>query len=753
MNQYYIYSFIIPFILSIALLPVVRKFAFRIGFVDLPGEGKNQLSPVPLGGGILLFLGFLTVFMVLTSILNLDDFKSAVGIAAGSTFVMLIGLYHDALNMGAMQKLSGQVISALIFLAFAQKTPPVVSVPVYFIIAIIWIVLIQNSFNFLDNMDGLCGGISFTISVGLGILFILKEMPLFAILSFALAGGALGFLKYNLPPAGVYLGDSGSLFFGYAIACLSLVHFCTSKSLLAALSPLIIVAYPIFDLVFVTFSRLNESRNVYLGGFDSSAHKITFLGLTKGTTLLVIQLINVALVAIGIAVFFLGESPYQVLLLIILTFILAFIGTHLYRSILFLRYRIFAIIVDLAAVNLTLVIYVLVRFNDSMAVTGFAYLTDFIVPMAWINLFWIVTYSAGGLYDLSYELKFRSQLAAIVRLALIGFLIFAAATYQPGKGLQASVISLLIFAALLIAISTILRLLFSKLLERYRSSKSGRLPAVVIAMHPTIIVEDLSHYQDHYDIKGYFGKRNSRDLQYLGEIETIGDYLRENKIARVILDIASDNYDNLNPVFGAAFYMETRFLISNPDSTNLRGLRKMATRYGNIAMISLSQRQIFVRFAKRLSDFVISGILLFFSIPYFAFRFTLDGFKPLSQNRRASAITKACRECELWGAYRGGVFCHRNIWGLISVLKGDLSLVGTTVTLRSDLENSESNPGIWRKFLVRPGMFGPGYDFKSPDDAFKADLHYAENATILYDVGILLRQMTKILSIRKSGSA
>jgi lipopolysaccharide/colanic/teichoic acid biosynthesis glycosyltransferase len=287
----------------------------------------------------------------------------------------------------------------------------------------------------------------------------------------------------------------------------------------------------------------------------------------------------------------------------------------------------------------------------------------------------------------------------------------------------------------------------------YRKSSSGQLSAVIVGDNRADTEESLGLFDGRYIIAGYFGKESRPGYPHLGDLDRLGEFLRENKIARVILDLSPDNFENLNPLFSSAFYMETRFLVANRDQENFKGLRKTATRYAGIYIISLSHRQIFAKLLKRIFDFSFAGILLALSSPYLLIRLIYESSQRKLSSRRVTAITKGCRECELWGSRLRGNYHVRNIWGLISVLKGDLSLVGTTITYKSDLKAPGLSHGIWRKFLVRPGLFGPGYQAASPEESFSADLRYAENATILYDIAFLLGQLFGISSIRKSGSA
>jgi len=746
MSLFYIASFVVPFLLGMFLIPQIRKYALKWDFVDVPSARKIHSAPIPLGGGLIVFVGFLTVFVVFTSFLHLGDMKSAVGIVAGAVLIFMIGIYDDAYEMGVLPKMLGQIMAAIIFLAFVEKIPPVMSLPVYFAFGIFWMVGIQNAMNFLDNMDGLCAGVSMSIAIGLGMLFVFKDMPIFAIMSFALAGGALGFLRFNLPPASIFLGDTGSLIFGFSLSCLAIVHLNTSKSLAGALSPLLIMAYPICDLTVVTVSRLNDGRKVYIGGKDHSSHKINFMGLSRRATVFTIHAINTALMLFGIALFFMSDSPYQTLAIVILAFILAFTGAHLYKNILYLRYKIFSLLLDIVAVNLTFALYIAVRYFSGLFLSGsLAIFTEMVVPLAWINIFWLLMYSASGLYDIPFELKFKRHMLALIRPIALGVLAFALVTYKPGVGFQVSMASLGVFALTQFIINSMMRYMYYRW-HGIRTNYPERRPeAIIVKLHPgEICDQDLVRFAMHYSIKGYVGDPDEVKARYLGPTEKLGDILRDNRVARVILDLPENQYGELLSVFNSAFFMDTRFLVKKADYDNLRGLKRYPTRFGDLCVITFSLKKIFPRLVKRLCDFFLSAVFLLPAAPWMAIKLLYARIKKVNFLESTPIFGRGGKACEIL-CPRGadGRLHYRTPWALFAVLRGDLSLVGTTISIGGNKGEEEMLPGKWRKYLTKPGLLGPGYYGKTEREKFDLDLDYIERASIFFDFRVGLRQMLK----------
>ncbi|MDP2912811.1 MAG: MraY family glycosyltransferase, partial [Candidatus Omnitrophota bacterium] len=153
----------------------------------------------------------------------------------------------------------------------------------------IWIIGITNSFNLLDNMNGLSAGIASIAAAFFGIIAYMNGQPMVCALSFAVAGSTLGFLKHNFPKANIFMGDAGSLIVGYLLSTISILTSWKIDTWTISLAvPLLILGYPIFDTTLVTVIRLLQGRSVFDGGKDHSSHRLALLGLKRFRAVLVI---------------------------------------------------------------------------------------------------------------------------------------------------------------------------------------------------------------------------------------------------------------------------------------------------------------------------------------------------------------------------------------------------------------------------------------------------------------------------------
>jgi UDP-GlcNAc:undecaprenyl-phosphate GlcNAc-1-phosphate transferase len=748
MNKFYVSAFAASFLFAIIFVPLVRKLALGIGFVDVPSARKVHKSPIPLGGGLPVILGSLAVFALVVFLFKLHLPESIIGMIAGTLLLTVVGLFDDFHELDFITKLMGQIVAAIIFVAFLDKYSAFLSLPVQIAFTIIWIVALENAFNFLDNMDGLCAGVSMIIAIGLGILFLLKEMPVFAVLSFATAGGTLGFLRYNIYPAKIFLGDAGSLFLGFMLSCLAIVHLNTSKSLTVALAPILIMTYPIFDLMFVSISRIKEGRKVYVGGKDHSSHKISFMGLTQKNTVFVIQLINLLLVISAVVLFLNEYSPYYTLVIAGLALLLSFVGVHLYKNFLFLKERFEAGLFDLIAINSTLLVYYYIKYESGLFVSAAAVSIDTLpVLMAWISIFWILLFAGSGFYDVPFELRFRGHLSILTKNIIFGALVFLLANFKPGVGFQISLVSFAIFMLLLFAIGSSLRaILYARFSGKFTTA-GRKMNAVVVNPTGAIVAGSPGEiFGLRYNLLGYIGAETDYGLKRLGDSSEMEDVLRVTKAARVILDVGESDYRNLTAIFESPYYMETIFIVRANGQDNLRGLKRYRSNDKHIDIISIRHRRLFPRIVRRLLDLVFSIAALILASPYQGIKALIAGRKKNKILRQVEIVLRGEKKTKIKAFYgMANSDAVRNYAALLSVLKGYLSLYGPTITTVDEYELSkDSIPGYWRKFLLKPGLFGPGYSGRTPDERFKLDLAYMEKTSLCGDLIMMARQILRI---------
>jgi UDP-GlcNAc:undecaprenyl-phosphate GlcNAc-1-phosphate transferase len=320
-------AFFIAIIISYGFTPLARQIAFRIRLLDHPNSKKSHAHPIPLLGGLSMFMAFFTAVFFTTHI-NTHMY----GILIGAAILMAVGIVDDRLGMMPRMKLSAQILVALI----AHKAGVrIITFEDYYIsmfFTVFWIVGITNAFNLLDNLNGLSSGIAGISSIFFGIIALMNSQVYIAILSFAMAGACFGFLKHNFPRASIFMGDSGSMFLGFVLACIAILGSWETEKISLSLSlPILILGYPIFDTTLVTFLRLREKRSIFIGGKDHSSHILASLKFKKKRAVLVIYTICVLL---GCGAFLLSVLPAAAgaAILAVTAFSMAFFGVYLAKK-------------------------------------------------------------------------------------------------------------------------------------------------------------------------------------------------------------------------------------------------------------------------------------------------------------------------------------------------------------------------------------------------------------------------------------
>lgn len=294
----YILCVIAPFVLSLIFTPLVRIFAIRYGLVSHPRADRWHKSPTALLGGMGIYLASVIPAFFLTK-----PNKNVIGLFLGATFLLIVGLIDDKFHLRPYTKLFAQIVAGCIIIFFGVTIG--LSVDVFLIIplTLLWIVGVTNSFNLLDNIDGLCAGIA-AIS-GLMLFFsslFFSNNPL-GIYGLILFGATIGFLPYNFNPAKIFMGDSGSMFLGYSLAVISIggITRHLSSLLTTMLIPVLILSVPIFDTLFVMVVRKLQGKRMFQGGKDHTSHRLVTLGLSQRKTVLLLYGISIAFGLIAIS--------------------------------------------------------------------------------------------------------------------------------------------------------------------------------------------------------------------------------------------------------------------------------------------------------------------------------------------------------------------------------------------------------------------------------------------------------------------
>jgi UDP-GlcNAc:undecaprenyl-phosphate GlcNAc-1-phosphate transferase len=264
----------VTFLVVVAVIPLVRRLALAKGITDHPAPGKVHSTPTPYLGGVAISLGAVACSFAL------PDWQSeAAAILAGAVMVGVVGLVDDIRTVPPIVRLAVEGSAAAVAVAAGARVS-IFGEPYDYLITILWIVVITNAFNLLDNMDAAGGVIATTIAVALAVTALLEGQRLVGGLAVILAAACVGFLLYNWHPARIFMGDAGSLFLGYLLAVISL-KLKTGVPYTASVTALVLLVGPaVFDTTLVVISRTRAQRPIFVGGTDHTAHRLVLLGCT-----------------------------------------------------------------------------------------------------------------------------------------------------------------------------------------------------------------------------------------------------------------------------------------------------------------------------------------------------------------------------------------------------------------------------------------------------------------------------------------
>jgi UDP-GlcNAc:undecaprenyl-phosphate GlcNAc-1-phosphate transferase len=336
------------FALSAVLTVAAKALAPRAGLVAHPAADRYHREVIPLGGGVAVF-GTLALIIAAAAVVvrflvaggpfawlaesaNLDpaDFLRRMDELA---FVLLcmsvlfvLGLWDDKKSLGPFIKLAVQFAVALVAAAMAEIRVEffIENRVVTCVLSALWIVLIINAFNFLDNMDGAAAGIAAIVSAILFVAAAQSGQILVGGLALAFIGTLLGFLLFNFPPAKIFMGDAGSLVVGFFVALLTLrttyYHEAQSGMWYPVLMPLLALAVPLYDFASVTLLRLSQGKSPFVGDTQHFSHRLQRRGLSDTQTVLTLYL---ATLCTGLGATFLSQvNRTGAILIFIQTFLI-----------------------------------------------------------------------------------------------------------------------------------------------------------------------------------------------------------------------------------------------------------------------------------------------------------------------------------------------------------------------------------------------------------------------------------------------
>lgn len=302
----YFFIFLMGFFSVFVLTPFMKKLAFKVGFVDLPTKRKKHEKPMPLLGGVGIFIGFLIGYIGFVRPIDKKFFY----ILIAAALVIIIGLVDDwyktqSREFGILPRLVVQIIAAtLVYKAgvvFSGYNNPFTHTYVIlpqvlrYLLSVIWIVGVTTVINWCDGMDGLAGSLSAISAVTLFVVAIVKGQSDSAAMSILLVGTVLGFLRYNKHPAQIFMGDSGANFLGFMLAIIALDGAFKQTTVISIFIPILSLGVPIFDNIFVILKRFIEGKPIYKADRSQIHYRLESKGMNEIQVVSFICLISTCL--------------------------------------------------------------------------------------------------------------------------------------------------------------------------------------------------------------------------------------------------------------------------------------------------------------------------------------------------------------------------------------------------------------------------------------------------------------------------
>lgn len=302
-------------LLGLALTRVATRIAWSVGYLDHPEARKLHTAATALLGGVGIFIAALAAWLVAGSARPGGPNSQVPALVGGALIALLLGLWDDRFGMPVIPKLVGQTAAAAVLLASGAMPDLHLGPAANVVVTLIVLVALMNAVNFLDNMNGMVAGLAAIALLGFAWGSFERGAHGVAAAQLAIAGACIGFLPYNFPGARIFLGDAGSLFLGYSLGASAVLAFEGGPRGWGQLGPVLALAYPAFDMIFVVVTRLRDGRKIYLGGRDHTNHRLASVLKCPKNAVLLLWASGVALSASGLVVQSLNQ-PMPALLLV-----------------------------------------------------------------------------------------------------------------------------------------------------------------------------------------------------------------------------------------------------------------------------------------------------------------------------------------------------------------------------------------------------------------------------------------------------
>jgi exopolysaccharide biosynthesis polyprenyl glycosylphosphotransferase len=761
---------------SLLVTPGVRSFALQRKIGDYPSVRKIHNRFVPRLGGIGIIAGWtaglIAGWLLLPKAFSEPSF-SLTGIAVGIILIIGLGAYDDVKGIGSFGKLIVQFLAASLVISsgliithlavpFIDPIPlGVFSLPV----TMLWLVGVTNAVNLLDGLDGLAVGVSAIVAAVVFCIGVVTGDLLLTVVSVSLLFAGLGFLRYNFNPASIFMGDTGSLFLGFLLACASLVviqHPAAEMSQISLLAAVVTLSVPIVDTSVAFFRRIKKGMHPLKADKEHIHHRLMDLGLTHRQTVVAIYAITLFN---GMIAFFLVtlDSLYATLLL-------AIVGVLIFLAIRRMGYleemiaerksephpiqplsvarlidRIVLLSGDLVALVLAFLFSYWFRFHSGLVgAEGYVPLEMYVRSPALLALtvLWLLLFVLAGLYEIPWDASRIDYVFAIVKTVGLGTLVLLIATMDLSSGTMEGRITMLIYGLAVGLFAILIRMMIVGLERRYEILGFRRRHTIVVGtttLAKEIIEEINSRPGLKYEVIGFVDRRPSRKtflkFPVLGKPEQIPEIVKKYNVEEVLVATGYDAREEMLDIVAQCDGIMPALKVAPQAVDALSGFRTEEIIGHPLIRLHLTNLRTWQRMAKRSIDLLVSVVVLIPLLPLWLIVGMLvvidsPGRVFFSQERVGkrgqifnlykfrSMIQDAEKETgPVWATEddkrvtRVGRFIRKlridEVPQFINVLKGEMSLVGPRPERPYFVEQLKREVRFYsRRLLVRPGITG-----------------------------------------------
>ena len=313
-------------IISFAATPFVKRLAHKMGAIDVPKDDRRMhKKPIARMGGLAIFLGFL-----LAALLFAPLSIPLRGTILGATIIVVLGILDDIYALPALPKFLVQIMAALVAVYHGNviqvlSNPNIFSSNPYWVLgglaipfSVLWIVAITNAVNLIDGLDGLAVGVATISAMTMLVIAMLVSDGGVAVLMAALAGACIGFMPYNLNPAKIFMGDTGSTFLGFVLATMSIQGLFKSYAIISFAVPFLLLGLPIFDTCFAILRRISKGQNPMSPDRSHVHHRLIDMGMNQKQAVAILYIISAILGISAVVLTTSGELKAMVLMMALL---------------------------------------------------------------------------------------------------------------------------------------------------------------------------------------------------------------------------------------------------------------------------------------------------------------------------------------------------------------------------------------------------------------------------------------------------